>query len=76
MGEQHEVDDIPSPASTTHLTLWFHYEQKSLISLSIPTQRSVRTAVRTEVDALGQTVVLVSMDSPVRSAREVRNTFS
>lgn len=76
MGEQHEVDDVPSPASTAHLTLWFHSEQKSLIPLSVPTQLSVRTAVRTGVDALGQTAVLVSMGSPVRSASEVRNTFS
>ena len=76
MGEQHEVGDTPSLASTTHLTPWFHKEQKSLISLSISKQLSVKTAVRMEVDALDQTAVLVSMDSPVPSVREVRNAFS
>lgn len=76
MGEQHKAGGIPSPASTTRLPLRFHQEQKSLISLSVSKQLSVKMAVRMEVGASDQTAVLVSMDSRVPSAREVRNTFS
>lgn len=75
-GEHHKVGDIPSPPSTTQFMLWFYWEQKSIISISLSKQLSVKTAVRMEVVALDQIVVHVSMDSLAPSVREVRNMFS